>query len=100
LTLSAVEKVGALHGDITVPRAAVLNVRPTSAPLREVRGLRSPGTGVPWFVALGTYRTLQSRDFCAAYRAPGVVVELKGQRYDRLVVSTPDIERILAAFVA
>ncbi|MBM4358788.1 MAG: hypothetical protein FJ096_11855 [Deltaproteobacteria bacterium] len=90
LSLSTLEKVGALHGDVRVPRAAVRRVRRVARPLGEVRGFRSPGTGIPWVLALATYRTLQSRDFVAAHRGPGLVVELEGQPYARLVVSTPD----------
>jgi hypothetical protein len=94
--LSTAEKLGALHGDITVPRSGVRRVRPVASPLHAVRGVRSPGTGFPGLIALGTYRTLSSRDFVAAYRTPGVVVELAGQPYDRLVVSTPDVDRLMA----
>lgn len=98
VSLSVVEKLGALHGDMTIPRSGVRSVRSVVSPLDEVRGIRSPGTGVPWLIALGTYRTLHARDFVAAYRAPGVVVELTGQRYHRLVVSTPNAEQLVAAF--
>jgi hypothetical protein len=96
LSLSVLEKVGALHGDVCVPRASVRRVHRVARPLSQVRGLRSPGTGVPWLLALGTYRTLKARDFVAAHRAPGVVVELEGQPFVRLIVSTPDAERLTA----
>lgn len=98
VTLTVAEKLGALHGNMTFPRSAVRGVRPVASPLDEVRGIRSPGTGVPWLIALGTYRTRRARDFVAAYRTPGVVVDLMGQRFDRLVISTPDVEQLVAAF--
>lgn len=96
LRLSLAEKAGSLHGDIRVPRAAVTSVKVVERPLREVRGLRAPGTGVPGVIALGTWRRLRGKDFVAAYRRPGVVVELEGAPFERLVVSCPSPAEVRA----
>jgi hypothetical protein len=45
VSLSAVEKAEALHGDVSVPRAAVVSARAVPDGMAEVHGLRMPGTG-------------------------------------------------------
>ena len=93
--LSPVEKVGALHGDVRVPRSAVRDVRVVEDGFSERRGLRSPGTAVPRTVALGTWRGRDGKDFVAIRRGkPAVVVELDGAGYDRLIVSVDDPARV------
>jgi hypothetical protein len=92
--LSRLEKVGALHGNLAVPRAAVRNVRMTDQPFAELRGLRFPGTGFPGLIELGTYRARDRKpDFYAVYRGrPAIVVDLDAEiaGYERLVVSMPE----------
>ena len=47
-------------------------------------------------VALGTFKHLYGRDFVALYgRGPGVVVELDGMRFMRLLVSRQDAEQVV-----
>ena len=75
--LSLAEKVGELHGDLHFPRSAVRSVRIVDKPFSEIEGIRSPGTGVPGVIALGTYRLRGRRDFVAVYRGErGLVVEV------------------------
>jgi hypothetical protein len=98
VALSAWEKAGALHGDVRVRRAAVRATRKVADAMAEVRGLRAPGTGFPGLIALGTWRRRGARDFVAAYRhRPGVVVELAGAPYGRLIVSTDDPDAVVAS---
>jgi hypothetical protein len=89
--LSALEKFGAgVRHDVRVPWSAVRYVRVSDSPLRELRGLRL-GTAIPGLVALGTWFVRGGRSFAAAHRgSKGVVVELDGTRYRKLVVSCPD----------
>lgn len=98
--LSLLEKLGAMHGDLHFPRSAVRNVRVTSTPWNELRGMRAPGTGVAGVIMLGTMRSLVGKDFCAVYRRrPAIVIELEDQPYQRLILSTPqpDRERVALA---
>jgi hypothetical protein len=89
--LSLLEQVGALRGDVRVPLAAVHDVRVSDNPWSQLRGVRAPGTGWPGVIALGTRRGRGVKDFTAVYgKGEGVVVELKGGGFDRLVMSADD----------
>lgn len=92
--LSPLEKVGALSGEVRVPRSAVRDLRVAPQPFSELRGIRAPGTGCPRVIALGTWRRGRGRkDFAAVYgRREAVVVELDEHAagYGRLVVSVDD----------
>lgn len=98
LELSRNERLGAFHGDVRVPVSSVASVRPVESAVREARGLRAPGTAFPGRIALGTWRRRGSKDFVATHRrGPGVVIELEGQNFGRLVVSGTDIaDNVLA----
>ena len=86
--LSALEKIGALRGNIRLPLASVRVVRVSNTPWSELRGIRAPGTGVPGLFSLCTRRGPGVHDFAAVYgRRPAVVIELTGASFDRLVIS-------------
>jgi hypothetical protein len=75
--LGLLEKAGALHGDVRIPRSAVTAVRVAENPFAEIKGIRFPGTGVPGLIALGTWRRKEAREFVCVYRGQsGVVIEL------------------------
>lgn len=97
LRLSRLEKLGALRGDVRVPRAAVGRVRVASKPITELPGLLLPGTSWPKpRVALGTLRRRGGhRDFVAIHgRGQVLVVELdeRSPRFERLLFSVEDAE--------
>jgi hypothetical protein len=94
--LSALEKLGAMRGDIIVPLATITAVRVSDDPWSELRGIRAPGTGWPGVISLSTRRGKGIRDFSAVYGRAGraVVVEARGAEFDRLVISRKDAEDI------
>jgi hypothetical protein len=95
--MSALERVGAFHGDVRAPLSAVRAVRVAEDPRPELRGLRAPGTGIPGVIALGSRRGA-GHDFVAVYHdGPAVVVELDGAEFERLVVTVPDPEGVADA---
>ena len=98
LHLSALERLGGfVRGDARIPLKAVRGARAVSNPWKELRGIRSPGTGWPGVIALGTRRFSGGKDFAAVYgKKPGVVVDLVGVDFARLIVSTPDAEAVAA----
>jgi len=98
LHLSAFERLGGfVRGDARIPLKAVRGARAVESPWKELRGVRSPGTGWPGRIALGTRRFGGGKDFVAVYgKGPAVVVELVGVDFARLIVSTRDAEAVAA----
>ena len=98
VSLSVIEKAEAFHGDVSVPRTAVVSARVVPDGLDEVHGLRMPGTGLPGVIMVGTWRDKQGVTFAACHgRRPAVVLELAGQHYDRLVVTVENPDEVAAA---
>jgi len=96
--LAPLEKAGALHGDLSIPRRDVTLARSTDQPFAELRGIRAPGTGIPRVLALGTWRGRHGRDFIAIRRGDpeAVVLELEpGAGFSRVVVGVADAAPIL-----
>jgi hypothetical protein len=93
VSLSAVEKLEALHGNVTVSRSAVARVRTVPDGMVEVHGLRAPGTGLPGVIKVGTWRSREGKTFAVCHgRRPAIVLELVGAPYNRLVVTLDDPE--------
>jgi hypothetical protein len=84
------ERLGALRGDLVIPRSGIVSMRPSDDVVREVRGIRAPGYGLPGHAVVGTWRGRGFKDFVAVYwkRRRGIVITLEGQEYDRVVIST------------
>ena len=95
LHLSSVEKMEGLHGDVRVPLSSVTAARSVDDLWQELRGMRAPGTGVPGTLAVGTWRGGFGKDFAVVHgHGPGVVVEVAGEEYARLLVSMADADVI------
>lgn len=96
VSLSVVEKLEALHGDLTVPRSAVAQVRVVPDGMVEVHGLRAPGTGLPGVIKVGTWRRREGNTFAVCHgRRPAIVLDLVGALYRRLVVTLDDPEHAM-----
>jgi hypothetical protein len=96
VSLSVVEKLEALHGDVTVPRSAVAQVRTVPDGMVEVHGLRAPGTGLPGVIKVGTWRNREGNTFAVCHgRRPAIVLDLVGASYNRLVVTLDDPEHAM-----
>jgi hypothetical protein len=97
VALSAVEKIEAVHGNVTFPRAAVVNARAVPDGMAVVHGTRV-GTGLPGVILVGTVRGGGTTTFAVCHgRRPAVVLELAGQSYDRIVVTVDDPATVLSS---
>lgn len=76
VSLSPLERIGALHRDLRVPLDAVTAADEVTDPLPAVRGIRAPGTAVPGRLKLGTWRAHGHRTFAAVRR--GRLLSLPG----------------------
>lgn len=90
LQLSLREKIFAFHGN---PRAKVSDLISTSESdkpwtTKVLRGVRAPGTAIPYVVLLGTMRYRRGKDFTAIYkRGPVRIYEFKAGEFKRWIVS-------------
>jgi hypothetical protein len=88
--LSPAEKIGALHGDLRVPRRAIRAAEVVEDGLAATCGLRAPGLAIPGRVKIGTWRGRRATLFVAVRRGePALRLALYEQRYDTVLVSTP-----------
>jgi len=98
VALTGAEKLEALHGDVTVPRSAVTSVRAVPDGMPEVHGLRMPGTGLPGVILVGTWRSPDGTTFAVCHgHKPAVVIELTGQRFDKIVATVDNPEEAVTS---
>ena len=90
LSLSKLEKVAALHGEIVANKSDLISQKTISKPWRSglLKGFRAPGTGIPFYLLLGTMRYFSGKDFVIIYRnKPVEVLQFKSGPYKRWIVS-------------
>jgi hypothetical protein len=88
LELSFWERAGAIHSNPRVARSAVTKVEfVENLWSNEVlRGVRAPGTAIPYAILLGTMRGRIYRDFTAIKgRGAGVVISLDKGPFERWI---------------
>jgi hypothetical protein len=87
--LSNLEKLGALSSSPYANKSNLISVERVENPwTKEVlRGMRAPGTGIPYIIMLGTMRYKSGKDFCVVYkRRPVLVLEFKNEKYQRWII--------------
>ena len=90
LKLNLLEKIGACHGNLVVDKSKLINKKSHSNPwsAKVLKGVRSPGTGFPYLILLGTMRYRGGKDFTAIYKRKAVTVyEFKDTKYKRWIVT-------------
>ncbi|MFM6940967.1 MAG: hypothetical protein ACKOXI_03210 [Candidatus Planktophila sp.] len=97
LNFTLLEILGAFHLSPEVALSEVESVEVIENPwVREVlKGVRAPGTGIPFVVMLGTMRYLTGKDLVAIYRRkPAAVVSLKSGPFKRWIFEIKDMSEI------
>ncbi len=92
------DKVWALKSSLEIPLEHITEVRmdPTVAK-GWWHGLRCPGTRVPGVITAGTYYTRHQKTFWDVHNPDrAIVIELRDESYDRLVVEVADPESAVA----
>jgi hypothetical protein len=90
LKLSLLEKIGGLHKDIVVSKSNLVKKSVSNNPWSKevLKGVRAPGTGIPYVILLGTMRYKGGRDFTAIYkRRPVAIYEFKDSPFKRWIVT-------------
>jgi len=93
VTLSAGEKLAALHGDLVIPLREIIGAEVLERGWWTKLGLRVPGTGLPGLIIAGTYLKRGDRAFVSWKRGQQVLqVNLSGSKYNRLVIGVPNAD--------
>ena len=90
LQLSFWEKIFGLHGNLQLPVDKLIKTIEVQNPWsREVlKGIRAPGTGIPYKVLLGTMRYKDGKDFTAIYKKrPATIYEFKDSVFKRWIIT-------------
>ena len=88
LELSFWEKFAALHSNPRAPLASIVKIEFVDQLWGSsiLRGVRAPGTALPYVVLYGTLRGLKYRDFVAMKgRGEGAVISFKGGPFERWI---------------
>jgi hypothetical protein len=94
--MSVAEKAEALHRNHTVPRNAITRVRVVSDGMREVHGLKMPGSSIPGVIMVGTWISRDVKTFAICHgNGRAIVIELTGQDFDRIVMTVDNPEELL-----
>ena len=90
LSLTKREKLAALHGNLIAKKSDLTSRKVVENPWRSrlLKGVRAPGTAIPFYLLLGTMRYKNGKDFTIIYRnKPVEVLEFKGGPYKRWIIS-------------
>jgi len=90
LSLSIGEKLAALHGDLNASKSDLISRKVVENPWRSglLKGVRAPGTAIPFYLLLGTMRYKGGKDFTIIYRnKPVELLEFKSGPYKRWIIS-------------
>jgi hypothetical protein len=90
LSLSKIEKVAALHRNLVANKSDLISRKIVENPWRSglLKGIRAPGTAIPYRLLLGTMRYLGGKDFTIIYRNhPVEVFEFRSGPFKRWIIS-------------
>jgi hypothetical protein len=90
LQLSLRERIFALHSNPRAKASDLISTTEMENPWRKevLRGVRAPGSAIPYVVLLGTMRFKSGKDFTAIYkRGPVRIYEFKAGEFKRWIVS-------------
>ena len=90
LCLTKRVKIAALRGNLTAKKSDLISRKVVEYPWRSglLKGVRAPGTAIPFYLLLGTMRYKNGKDFTIIYRSkPVEVFEFKSGPYKRWIIS-------------
>jgi hypothetical protein len=85
--VEGLDKLWALKSRLEIPLVSVRGATADPGIIKEPKGVRAPGTHVPGVITAGTFHIDGERVFWDVHdAAKAVVIELRDERYARLVV--------------
>ncbi|WP_440709158.1 hypothetical protein [Herbiconiux sp. YIM B11900] len=99
IRLTRAEKVLSLRRtDLVVPLESIRSAALTDDPWVWVRGIRAPGAAIPLTLAVGTWKFHDGKDFLLVKGTrTSVVIDLEGQEFSRLIITTSHSIELLRA---
>ncbi|WP_291050117.1 hypothetical protein [Herbiconiux sp.] len=99
IRLTRAEKMLSLRRtDIVVPLDGIRSAALTDDPWVWVRGIRAPGAAIPLTLAVGTWKFHDGKDFLLVKGTrTSVVIDLEGQEFSRLIITTSHSIELLRA---
>lgn len=92
LALTKGEKFFAFHSSPQAKFSEIISVRKVSKAWSRtvMRGIRTSGVGIPYGIALGTWRYRRGKSFVSVYgKRPAYIVTFKGGKFKQWIF-TPD----------
>jgi hypothetical protein len=92
LALTPREKFFGFHASPQAKYSDIISIRKVEKVwnAKILRGVRAPGTGLPWVIALGTWRLRKGKNFVCVYgKRPAYVFTFGGGSFNQWIV-TPD----------
>ena len=90
LKLSLRERIFAFHANPKAKVSDLISITDATSPwsAEVLRGIRAPGTGIPYLALLGTMRFKEGKDFTAVYkRGPVKIYAFSAGEFKRWIVS-------------
>jgi hypothetical protein len=89
--LSPLQRWATLRKGVKVPLSRIRGATPDPGAIPHQLGIRAPGTGMPGFIAAGTFYKSGDKQFVYWRRGESaVLVELDGHKFDRLILGSKD----------
>jgi hypothetical protein len=89
--VNGLHKLWSLKSELRIDRTHIVGVHTDLAKV-ESFGLRFPGTCIPGLIKAGTYIHATGKDFWdVVNRSKSIVIELKDEEYQHLVVEVEDV---------
>jgi hypothetical protein len=94
----AIESMFSMRGRIRVPLDAVVRIYADPTVAEEPKGIKAPGTHLPRLFVAGTFHAAGVKTFWNIRRGERcVVVQVRGQKFDRFVIEVDDPAAVVAA---
>lgn len=96
--LSYLEKLGAFSSSPSANISHLTSVTYVENPWtsKVLRGIRAPGTGIPYVIMLGTMRHKLGKDFCVVYKKkPVLILEFSNEKFARWIIPATSDSRTL-----
>ena len=95
--LSFAESLGAFakSQEVALSDISSVEIVPNPWTRQVLKGVRAPGTGIPFLVLLGTMRYRGGKDLCAIYkRRPCAIVTLQSGPFKRWIFEIKDVSEV------